>query len=276
MIRSFLHTVLRRLNVFSSIRGKITVLLMVIAITVGAAGFGIYQSFDRVSSSMGDMTERDLPQLTRSNDLVMASAATKDAMLAVLMSKNATELTAAKDKVESSLQNLDTVVSNLPEDVRQDFAEDNAAVDQMLENLIAARGTAFDTTQRTATMIGDLQGLVSALQSSLIEIADEAYFNIAMQGEDTITVIEETMLDLVDNKFTALQTLLEVRSEINLLSGVSLALAGTEDSATLSILSDLAVSAENRLTSAMDALSTMEVDPGGREEIREKEEKRDD
>lgn len=216
MFRSLARKTLRRLNILSSIRGKITFLLLLIAVTVGTAGFVSYQSFDRVSSGMSDMTGRDLPQLTRSNELVMASASTKDAMLAVLMSNDVDELTHARGLVETSMQSLDTVIATLPEDVAAHFEAERAAVDDTIQSLIAARGTSFETNADVAAMTQDLQALVAALQVDLTEIADGAYFDIAMQGEDTITSIEETMLDLVENKFTALQTLLEVRSEVNL------------------------------------------------------------
>lgn len=261
MFRSLARKTLRRLNILSSIRGKITFLLLLIAVTVGTAGFVSYQSFDRVSSGMSDMTGRDLPQLTRSNELVMASASTKDAMLAVLMSNDVDELTHARGLVETSMQSLDTVIATLPEDVAAHFEAERAAVDDTIQSLIAARGTSFETNADVAAMTQDLQALVAALQVDLTEIADGAYFDIAMQGEDTITSIEETMLDLVENKFTALQTLLEVRSEVNLLSGVALALASTEDSATRSILSDLALSSRNRLADAIDTLALVEIDP---------------
>jgi len=68
--------------------------------------------------------------------------------------------------------------------------------------------------------------------------------------------IEATMLDLVDMQFSALQTLLEIRAEVNFLSGLSLAMVATRDQAIVSVFSDLATSSNGRLEDALDLLGT--------------------
>ncbi|WP_420003886.1 methyl-accepting chemotaxis protein [Arenibacterium sp. LLYu02] len=250
---------LRRLNLLSSIRGKITFILLALTLMAGGAGYLTYQSFDRVSRSVGDMTVRDLPQLARSNALILAATKTKDAMIAVLMSQGSEELQSAARQVEAVTADLTDAVAAVSEDQKQEFEAEQAKVLETLQTLIDARANSFANTDRLNAMTLDLQRLAGGLQAVLLETADDAYFNISVKGEDTISSIEETLLDLTETKFATLQLVLEIRSEINFLSGLSLAMANTTDSSMLSIFGDLSLSSLDRLSGAMAGLDDTEA-----------------
>ena len=260
MIRELGSTVFRRLNVLSSIRGKITFILLALTLTAGGAGYMIYKSFDRVSISVTEMTSDDLPKLAQSNALIAAAAKTKDAMITVMMAQDGEELSAASSDVEKSQAALQEAITALPPEAQVEFDAVLEQVQGTLRTSIQARGDVFKNSDRFGEMTRNLQDLTANVQAVLLETADNAYFNISINGEDTITSIEETMLDLVENKFATLQSLLEIRSEINLMSGVSLALATTQDVAMISILRDLAVSSRERLNGSLDVLN--ETDSG--------------
>ncbi|MCA0929759.1 methyl-accepting chemotaxis protein [Ruegeria profundi] len=247
---------LRRLNLLSSIRGKITFILVALSAVAGGAGYLTYQSFSRVAVSADNMTARDLPRLSQSTALISAASATKDAMVLTLMQQDLAGLTRAEETLETASQALTKAVAAQPDESRAAFSADLAHVMQTLDTLVEARESAFDFNNRAAEMTHELQEGVTALQTILLQTADDAYFNIAIQGEDTIAAIEETMVDLVDNKFTSLQELLETRAQLNLMSGVSLALSTTRDQAMRSILSDLASSYQKHLSKGLEALAS--------------------
>ena len=250
----FGRNLLRRLNVLSSIRGKITFILLTLAVMAGFAGYLTYHSFVRVSASVVEMTTEDLPNLEAGNALITAASQTKDSMVAVLTSQNTPQLNNAKKQVEASTNGLRTAIEVLPEALREEFEAKMALVSSKLNATIQARAYFFENTDRVNSMTQDLQALTASLQSVLLEIADDAYFNITLQGEDTMATVEDTLFDLSENKFATLQGILEARSEINLLSGVALAIATTSDSATRSIYNDLATSSRSRLENAMSGL----------------------
>lgn len=259
MFRQKILKALRSLNVLSSIRGKITFILLALAVTAGGAGYLTYQSFDRVSQNVGEMTATDLPKLEQSNGLILAAAKAKDAMIGVLVSETEAELTEASAYVSEATAALVAAINALPAEQRSEFEEEQAHATETLDALISARSTSFSNASRLESMTLDLQRSAADLQSVLLEIADDAYFNIAIKGEDTISSIEDTLLDLTEVKFSTLQALLGTRAEINFLSGVSLAMATTTDSAMLSIFGDLATSAHDRLTDAVLGLEGTEV-----------------
>ncbi len=259
MIRELGSTIFRRLNLLSSIRGKITFILLALTLTAGGAGYMIYKSFDRVSISVTEMTSDDLPKLAQSNALIGAAAKTKDAMINVMLAQSHDALAAASSEVEQSRIALQEAISALPVETQADFEAVFATAEESLRTSIQAREDVFKNSERFGAMTRSLQELTASLQAVLLETADDAYFNISINGEDTITSIEETMIDLVENKFATLQALLEIRSEINLMSGVALALASTDDAAMTSILRDLAVSSRDRLSGSIDVMSDLDT-----------------
>lgn len=245
---------LRRLNVLSSIRGKITFILLTLAVMAGFAGYLTFNSFDRVSRSVATMTAEDLPQLDRSSSLIRGASQTKDAMVSVLASQNLVELKGATQQVRSSSDQLQAAIDGLPEGLRDEFTAEMQLVGGKLDSMIEARAYFFENMDSVNAMTQELQALTVQLQSVLLEIADDAYFNISLQGEDTMATVEDTLLDLTENKFTTLQYLLEARAEINLLSGVTLAIATTSDRAMRSIFNDLATSSKDRFDGALSGL----------------------
>lgn len=255
MRQKSVNRLFRRLNVVSSIRGKITFLLLSLTLIAGSAGYINYRSFDAIAVSMGAMTDRDLPQLEQSNALITAAGATKDAMIAVLISVDQAALDNAKRQVAMSTEQLRAVVRTLPSDIRDEFQRELDLVEETLMASISARANSFENSERVKSMTRDLQNLTAEMQAALLEIADDAYFNISIKGEDTIVAIEDTLLDLTENKFTLLQSLLLIRAEVNLVSGITLAMATTEDRSTLSIFRDLVTSSVDRLQDANAVLA---------------------
>ncbi|MBO9473081.1 methyl-accepting chemotaxis protein [Shimia sp. R10_1] len=259
MLRSRWFQILRKLNVLSSIRGKITFLLLTLMAVAFGAGYVNYQSFDRVDQSVRQMTDSDLPQLAQSNALIMSASHTKDAMIAVLVANTAAELGEAAQKVQKSGDELTQAVGALPEETKAGFEADLAQVLQRLKSSITARTSAFAHTEQSNMMIEALQQAGAELTGALLEIADDAYFDIVIQGEDTMASIDATLLDLVDTRFATLQALLDTRAEINFLTGVSLAMSTSKDRAMRSILSDLGISSHNRLKEALATLTGFEA-----------------
>ncbi len=258
---------LRRINPISSIRGKITFILLALTVAAGAAGYSIYQSLDRVSARVGEMTEANLPQLSQSTSLMTAANQAKEGMIFVMLSQDSEMLTVAASRVQVAIAELAASIDVLPKDDQAAFKEDLGEVTRRLHASIDARGRVFENADRANAMIRDLHALADGFRKVLLEFSDSAYFEIAIQGEGTISSIEDTLRDLVEQKFAALQALLQIRSEINLLSGVALAIATADDPAMLSILSDLSDSSSGRLADAINALDATNAELAISEDI---------
>lgn len=260
MASQFARKLGRRLNVMSSIRGKINFILLSLMVAAGLAGAFIYQSFDGVSASVAEMAATDLPGLQRSADLITATSQTRDAMIAVMKAQEAEDLDMVSAQIETALSDLQNAISEMPEDKQIAFGPLLEQTSKTLRASEQARQSSFESTAQVAAMTTRMRDYLSNLEVSLLELADEASFDIAIQGASTIEVIDDTLKDLVDNKFSSLQALLEIRAEINLMSGAALALLSNEDVALTSILTDLAASSQSRLLTSIRTLNALNPD----------------
>lgn len=235
-------------------------ILVSMAATSAACGFAVFFAFERIAGDMDSLAQDKLPQMKQSSQLMQAASKTKDAMVSVMLAETPEALTTASDKVNDAVAQVKAAVGALPEALGTEFSEDVSAVETALAASIAARSTAFKNSAWVMDQTRELQDISSALQGTLVQIADDAYFNLTTGGEDTMSSIEATLMDLVETKFATLQTLLEARAEVNLLSGVALAIGSAQDSGLISILADLAKASDVRLSDALDSLETNAAD----------------
>ncbi|UWR43213.1 HAMP domain-containing protein (plasmid) [Phaeobacter inhibens] len=244
----------RRWNPLSSIRAKMFLILLAMAGTSAAIGYAVTQAFEQVSADVHVLTEDKLPELEVSGQMTAAAARTKDAMVAVMLAETPGSLDFAKSDVTAAVRALDGAVEQLPQVLRDEFKPDVVMVEEALEASIEARTVAFKNAAAVIAMMEQLQGLSSAMQVTLAEMADNAYSNLSKGGEQTMSAVDATLVDLVEVKFATLQSLLQARAEINLISGIALAIGETEDRAMQSILTDLAKASDGRLNDVIDIL----------------------
>ncbi|APG48926.1 methyl-accepting chemotaxis protein [Phaeobacter porticola] len=250
----------RRWNPLSSIRAKMFLILLAMAGTSAAIGFAVILAFERVSAEMHTLSEKKLPELELSGQMTAAASRTKDAMVAVMLADTPGALDFAESDVATAVAALDGAVSRLPETLRDEFKPDVIMVQEALDASIRARTIAFKNASEVIARTTQLQELSSALQATLAEMADEAYLNLTTGGEQTMSAVDATLVDLVEVKFATLQALLQARAEINLISGIALAIGETDDRAMQSILTDLAKASDGRLA---EVINTLEVEAPG-------------
>lgn len=250
-----IKSALGRLNFLSSIRGKITFILLSLALLAGFAGFTNYQSFGQVSNEVKDMTANSLPQLARGNDLNLAANDMKDAMISMLIAADAAELSRASTQVAASADALMSVVQELPETLRAEFETDAQNASVALRAAIDARATAFENAETVSSITQDMQVLATDIRGQLQELAEAAYKDILAEGQSTIAKVDNTLSDLVNKHFFSLRAFLETRAEINFIAGVTLAMANTVDDTNLPVFKQVADTANARLQPSLENLN---------------------
>ena len=94
---------------------------------------------------------------------------------------------------------------------------------------------------------------------------------MTISGEDTISAIDETLTRLVEQDFTQFQAALEIRAEVNLVTGLAIAFGQNRQSQIASIITDLANSGIDRLNALVaanqDTPAFAEVVPAVKEAI---------
>ena len=153
MIRTLGAALFRRLNFFSSIRGKITFTLLALTFTAGGAGYLTYQSFDQVSIRVAEMTTDNMPKMTQSNALMAAASKAKTAMVHVMMSRNSDDLTSVSTNIATSLAALRKAILDLPQ---AEFIAALAQVSGTLATSLQSRGRIFEYSARVGAMTNRL------------------------------------------------------------------------------------------------------------------------
>ncbi|MGR3762198.1 methyl-accepting chemotaxis protein (plasmid) [Roseobacteraceae bacterium NS-SX3] len=247
----------RRRGLFRSIGAKITLILLAMGAASAVGGVLVTLVFARVSGGMTTLTSDMLPRLEASAGLASAAGHTRDAMTEILLAVDAQALAAAQDKAAAAAAELAEGIAQLPEEQRGGFAASSSNAAGALADLAAARQNAFASEARIKAQIAALEEHSSRLQADLLQAADDAYSGLTTGGEATMTLVEDTLSELVDQHFQTLQTLLEAESDINLLSGVALALGQVRDVPTKRALKKMAKGSSERLQPILGQLDEL-------------------
>ena len=262
-------TTKRRRLPFSSIGAKITLILLALGAATAVGGVLVSMVFGEVGSQMQQLSGDKLPHLEMSRKLGESASKSKNAMTRVLLSTNEAELAVAEQAVLQAAEALSASIAALPGDEQEGFKVEAAEAAETLKSLVGARRSAFQNQERIETQTAELQGYSEALQSELLVVADAAYQNLMAGGNATITQVDGVLSDLVEKQFGGLQTLLEARGDINLLSGAALALGHVRDVKTRKTLEAMATEALTHLEPVLDRLEEIGLDAFGAKRVRE-------
>lgn len=254
----------RRFRPFSSITAKITIIL--VCMGAGAIGVSALAStiFRSISHDMNVLSENRLPNLETTAEISGDLSKVKDAMARVLISSDLASLEIAQTDQQAAVDTLSARISSLTSDTRASIETGAAQVAAQLEELSQARADSIRAVRDIGVQSRSLRDLNASFQNELIEIADDANFDLAIGGEDTMNDVDATLNQLVNEQFASLQILLEIRAEVNLLSGIVLAIGAVRDAGTLPILRDLSRAAMERLSVASETLeqsAAVDFDP---------------
>ncbi|WP_264212582.1 methyl-accepting chemotaxis protein [Leisingera thetidis] len=259
----------RKFRLFSSIGAKITLILLAMGAATAVGGILVTLVFAQTGRQMEVLTQAKVPQLELSSQLVNAASRTKNAMIGVLQAGSAAELARAEEEAAAALTSLDGSVAGLPAAEQALFAPEAAAASEMLSNLITARKGAFQNQTWIDTQTAGLQTLSQAVQGKLVLVASEARDSLMAGGEETIIQVDEVLNNLVEKQFGGLQTLLEARADISVLSGAALALGHVRDVPTKRALKKMATDALQRLKPVMGQLEELGLDAFRAKKVRE-------
>ncbi|UWQ61857.1 methyl-accepting chemotaxis protein [Leisingera caerulea] len=259
----------RRFRLFSSIGAKITLILMTMGAACAAGGILVTLVFSQTGRQMEVLTQEKVPQLEMSSRLVNAASRAKNTMIAVLQAGSVEDLAQAEEQAAAAIANLDDTVAELPAGEQALFAPEEAAAAEMLSNLIAARKGAFQNQASIDAQTASLQTLSQTLQNKLVMVASEARDSLMAGGEETIIQVDEVLNNLVEKQFGGLQTLLEARADISILSGAALALGHVRDVPTKRELKKMAKDALKRLEPVLGRLEELGLDTVRAKKVRE-------
>lgn len=238
-------------NFFSSIATKLTLILLAMGAMTGAAIFVAYLVFQSVGANLQLLTTQNVPHMHNTTQVILEAGNLKDGFAEMLLAETETELRETETRMSKNLQRVKEAILLLTGSVQKEQLSSLATVRESFVALVEARSAEFNNVAAMQNSIQRLRSLSEAVGNQINTLTDDAFFNLNMGSEVTIQAVDDTLSKLVDENFAALQITLQIRAEVNLLSGVALAKSETKDTAMNAILSDLGQGAVNRLSNLM-------------------------
>ncbi|MBY5972876.1 methyl-accepting chemotaxis protein [Ferrimonas balearica] len=242
-------------RVTGSIGTKVTLILLAMAATTAVGGATALMVFDRIARDMDRLTGEMLVQVEQSAELIGAADLARDTVTRTLLAATPEALEEARADTASVLSQLERRISVLPPDAAHDLGTAFNEVSAGLRRLADSRAAAFDSESRIDELILDLQTQMGAMQRGLVELADDAYFDVVLRGEETMASVAGTLQKLSEEEFAAVSAVLETRADVNLLTGLALAAGASARPGDAAILRDLAQAATGRLDQRLEELA---------------------
>jgi len=207
------------------LRGRLFLAFGLVAAMTVIASINAIVSYNSLGSSLGVIAEQSLPEITRSSHVIKAAGNVGAAAPSLLAAANDNEREQAAKALAVSRDDLSRAIGALG---AADAALLNKTAQPILDNLARLEKSVTEReaiAAGRAARIAELRKSHQKLSEKLIPIADDVGFTLAMALETTadkqdVAVIRKTLLGLADNELGALQAVLALRAESNLLLGI--------------------------------------------------------
>lgn len=243
-------------NIFGSIFVRLALIFGALAAMTATAIVLSWFVFQSIADNMTVLSKERMPELNRSADVIMVTEGLHVVLADLLIAQSPEQISEIKQEMTRVFDQSAAVAAQFDAEGQEAMAltQSFKDVQDSLANLANARSEEFASAAGVAASVENAQKLAMTAAALLTEASDNAYFDLATGGEETISSIDETLTSLIDRDFALYQTTLAVRSEINLLSGVSLSVLQTRDRSMKSILRDLGQAANDRLSALIAKL----------------------
>jgi len=246
------------------LRGRLFMAFGVVAaLTVLASGSAII-SYDSLGRSLGAISEKSLPEITRASEVARAAGNVAAAAPRLLAATDQAERDHASAILTAARQELKQSISALAAD---DVAKVSKTADRILANL--DRLTQSVTERQTiaaarGALVASLRKSHQKLAEKLAPMADDAGFSLTMglqtaADNKDLEVVQKTLSALADNELASLQAILELRAESNLMLGILVEVADLRSADLLPPVKDRFTATAGRLGKAATAFKNPEA-----------------
>ncbi len=244
---------------FGSIGFKIAAILLAMSATTAAAVFIALLVFGSLAQSIDTLMRRELPAMQASVSVIDTSGTVRAALAEMGNSRSEASLQSNSEQLRDAIDALTATVNELEGSSTDRIAPMLDALQAATDRMQSAMSGQFDAGDRMNDQIAEFAALAEELRLRIEEMSDSAIFDLTLGGEDTVTTVRDTLSSLTERDFAVMQAMLNTRAEINLVTGIALAMAETEDRAVMSIMRDVATAGLSRLD---DVLSELEAAGG--------------
>jgi len=237
-------------------------LMLRLGLVLGALAFMIaavvavsWLMFQSIDKQMTTLTAERLPELRGSAQIVSVTDRTRALLSKILVAEGPTEIAEQRLAKNAVISDFRTALTALPAAEQDSALAILEGADDALSALLIARQEEMRADDAVVDVIDTAYENAITVSGMLEEASDSALFDMTLRGEGAMHSIDDTMTRLVDEDFAQFQAALNIRAEVNLLSGLALVSLERPSPELASITNDLAVSAMSRLKILLDEAS---------------------
>ncbi len=237
------------------LRGRLFMAFGLVAALTVIASLNAIFSYVSLGNSLGVIAEQSLPELTRSSNVIKAAGDVGAAAPSLLAAANNAERSDALKALAAAREEMKHSIGLLSAD---DAAKLNGTAGRILENLARLEKSVTERqsiAEARHALIGELRKTHQKLAEKLIPIADDVAFALTMALEKAAdepdpATVHTTLMGLADNELGALQAVLALRAESNLMLGVLVEAADLASADLLPPVKDRFNAAANHISKA--------------------------
>ncbi|BAQ68920.1 methyl-accepting chemotaxis sensory transducer [Rhodovulum sulfidophilum] len=241
-------------TVFGSIALKFSSILVLMGAMTAAAILIATMVFNTLSASLTGLMTDALPGISTSVTVIENTGEIRDSLSEMLMARDIQEVDEGYGDFISKSKDIVAAVNRLPGPEKATFLPMLTALSDEVGQMRAALDRRFARQNRMQEQLTDFSATVEEIRAALAEMTEDAVRDMNIAGERTIESVSDTLETLVHTDFDSTALILQARAEINLLSGVALAIAGQKDPAMIAILRDLAAASLRKLDTVLAEL----------------------
>lgn len=201
-----------------SIGAKIFLILLAMGTTSAIGSLMITSAFDRITTNVGDLTEKRLPTLAQTSDVGEAVSQAQKALISLLLASDDKALQAAHSGEAEALHLIEDVLPKLQSDETQDFHAQLTTVNAALKSLVENRSREFQAALDIREQVNGLSQATLAAQSQLARAAQDAKVRMRSSSREIVEYMDSSLSNMVEREFAAVQMIMQLRTDLALLA----------------------------------------------------------
>ncbi|MEM7718082.1 MAG: methyl-accepting chemotaxis protein [Pseudomonadota bacterium] len=240
-----------------SLMTRLLLLIVVLGGFIGAALWISWLVFQSIEVNMSSLSDERLPELQTSSEVVVSTDQIRALLTEILIADTPKSLEQLSENAGVIFHTARTATDQLPAADRTTMQPLFGQAENAVNLLLAARQSEFEANFGVLRTMTTASANADATRRKIEEEVNAALIAMNIKSGETINTIDGRLTQLVDEDFLSSQAALGIRSEINFLTGMSLAMAQNQRSSVASILADLSSSSLDRLKVLLDQVATV-------------------
>jgi methyl-accepting chemotaxis protein len=207
------------------LRGRLFAAFGAVAVTTVLASSTALVSYDRLGQSLQVITGTSVPRLTHAADIAQAADEVVAAARSLLAASNPVDRAAALDAIEKARARLDHVADELSGGNVDLLKQTIGRMADNLDRLVRAVANRQAIAAQRISLVTTLRDAHQKLAEKLAPMADDAAFTLTIglqsaADKGDLDAVKRTLGALADKDLVALQAVLDLRAEANLVLGI--------------------------------------------------------